>query len=1256
MSMICLAYELYWNNLRRNMNPIATQQATLDNALVPPEKRLILKECNARITFSKPQREETYQITLEALKLSPCYLAFVITAEVLEIYMYQFWTTIKKIRNSYAYNFKLEKKKYRVDTEVFCEILQICPRILNQYFIAPPLEEELPWRTFAAIINRKNVDYVAMLWEDFMYQANIREIKTTKEELFTQKEEMELKSTQTSTTTKLPMLKHGDYEMWRLRIEQYFQVQDYALWDVIKNGNLFKPVAQTTTNDAGTSTTLIPGPVTIKEKAQKKNDVKAKSMLLMALPNEHLMTFSQYKDAKTLFVAIETRFGGNEATKKTQKTLLKQLNKYDLDIMSIGDLYNNFKIVEQEVKGTACSNLSSQNMDFVSSPSPSSTNEVPTAYGAMVAIDGVVFELSYMAKDEVPTNMALMAFSDSEANCNYHHNERVVSRNNYKRVNYNNSTRKTYHNAHRNMAPTTVLMKTGLRLLTTARLVNTAHLKTTVHCARPMSCFSKSAQSTVKRPYQQRTALTNKSFRPRPVNTARPRPVNTVKPRPVTTVRPRPVNTARPNSSVVNFVKANQGYPQQVHEDQGYVCSRHMTRNMSYLSDFKEFNEGYVTFGGGANGGRITGKGTIQTGNLDFEDVYLVKELKFNLFSVSQIREFSVARTLQQNGVAERRNRTLIEAAKTIVLVVKPHNKTPYELFKGRTLALSFMKLFGCHVTILNTLDHLGKFDGKSDEGFFVGYSLNSKAFRKDGSLFNSSSKSVTNDKPQSSCDAGNKDDNGVNKDSEIAAHEKSANSINDVNTILPSINTASTNFDTCSLNINIVSQTVSTASPKATHADFLGNKPAGDIGSINTTYQVPSTLNTRIYKDHSLDLMIGDVPSGVLTRKMTKTTHEQGVTKALTDLAWVEAMQEDLLQFKLQKGYTQEEGIDYDEVFAPVARIEAIRLFVAYASFIGFMVYQMDVKSAFLYERIEDETVSTPVDTKKPLVKDANGDDIDVHLYRSMIGSLMCLTTFRPDIMYAVCVCARFQVIPKVSHLHAIKRIFRYLKGYPKLGLWYPRDSPFELVAYSNSDYAKASLDKKSTTRGCQFLESRLISWQCKKQTVVATSTTKAEYVAASSCCGQIRALVYGKKIIITEASIRRDLHLQDAEGNSFPGIITPLFGTMMVQAPKEVGEVSVVPTDTHHTPIVTQPSSSQPQRKQELKRIQRKETEVPHTEPQTEESVPTTSNDLLPSDEDRIIQQYLQHEHYALWEVIEFSDSYKALPDETVKDKGPA
>nr|GEV67856.1 hypothetical protein [Tanacetum cinerariifolium] len=211
-------------------------------------------------------------------------------------------------------------------------------------------------------------------------------------------------------------------------------------------------------------------------------------------------------------------------------------------------------------------------------------------------------------------------------------------------------------------------------------------------------------------------------------------------------------------------------------------------------------------------------------------------------------------------------------------------------------------------------------------------------------------------------------------------------------------------------------------------------------------------------------------------------------------------------------QGYTQEERIDYDKVFAPVARIEAIRLYLAYASFKDFVVYQTDVKSAFLYGKIEEEVyVCQPLGFENPdfldrvykkelcnafeklmhekfhmssigeltfflglqVKKKKDGIFISQDKYvakilkkfRSMIGSLMYLTSSRPDIMFVVCAYARYQVYPKVSHLHAVKRIFRYLKGQPKLGLWYPKDSPLDLVACTDSDYVGASLDRKSTT-----------------------------------------------------------------------------------------------------------------------------------------------------------------------------------------------
>ncbi|GJX19545.1 putative ribonuclease H-like domain-containing protein [Tanacetum coccineum] len=788
----------------------------------------------------------------------------------------------------------------------------------------------------------------------------------------------------------------------------------------------------------------------------------------------------------------------------------------------------------------------------------------------------------------------MYSFDHVQAHCNYHQREMVESKNNYTRVNYNYSAKKTHPSAYRNMVPRAVLMKNGLKAVNTARPVTTAHPKTI-------------------------------------------------------------------------------GHPQK--EDQGYVdsgCSRHMTGNMSYLSDFKEFDGGYVTFGGGAKGGKITAKETLKTGKLDFEDVYFVKELqcfvlspdfkladeshvllkvqrKNNMYSIDMknivpkkcltclvakatldesmlwhrrlgkatqsllftwvfflatkdetsgilksfiteienlvdkkvkiIRctngtefknrvisefcenksikmEFSVARTPQQNGVAERRNMTLIEAARTMladsklpttfwaeavntvcyvqnrVLVVKPHNKTPYELFRGRTPALSFMRLFGCHVIILNTLDYLGKFDGKSGKGFFVGYLLNSIAFRvynirtrkvKESlhSRFLEDKPIITDDGPKwlfdidvltksmnfvpvvtgtNSNDL--KDDEGVNKESGIDDQERPKNSTQDVNTAGPSINTVSTNVNTDSLNINIVSPTVTTAPLEATHTDFFGDETEIDTSNITTTYLVPSTPNTIIHKDHSIDHVIGDVQSGVLTRRMTKTTNEQGFIsavyeekthedlytflltcflsqedpkKTLVDLPlgkraigtkWVYKNKKDergiVIRNKARlvtQGYTQEEGIDYDEVFAPVARIEAIRLFLAYASFKDFVVYQMDVKSAFLYGKIKEAVyVYLPLGFEDPEFLD--------RVYKSgQIDKTLFIKRVKSDIL---------------------------------------------LVQVYVDDIIFGSTKNKLCrniiqTGGCQFLGRRLISWQCKKQTIVTNSTTEAEYVAASSCCGQL-------------------------------------------------------------------------------------------------------------------------------------------------------
>ncbi|GKD16929.1 putative ribonuclease H-like domain-containing protein, partial [Tanacetum coccineum] len=345
----------------------------------------------------------------------------------------------------------------------------------------------------------------------------------------------------------------------------------------------------------------------------------------------------------------------------------------------------------------------------------------------------------------------------------------------------------------------------------------------------------------------------------------------------------------------------------------------------------------------------------------------------------------------------------------------------------------------------------------------------------------------------------------------------------------------------------------------------FLGK--ATKVSSTNSFNTVSTPVNANSASGTSNDagpssvplgrsfpLNVNDLPDDPLMPDLEDTAEEPTkIAQALDDESWVEAMQEELLQFKIQKvwtlvdlpygkkaigtkwvyrnkkdergivvrnkarlvaqGYKQEEGIDYDEVFAPVARIEAIRLFLAYASFMNFVVYQMDVKSAFLYGTIKEEVyVSQPsgfVDLEFPekfykVEKALYGlHQAPKAWYETLSTYLLDNGFYRGQIDKTLFI--KFQVQPKVSHLNAVKKIFRYLKGRPNLGLWYPKDSSFILEAFSDSDYAGASLDMKSITGCYQFLGSRLISWQCKKQTVVANSTTEAEYIATSHCCGQV-------------------------------------------------------------------------------------------------------------------------------------------------------
>ncbi|GJT35779.1 putative ribonuclease H-like domain-containing protein [Tanacetum coccineum] len=271
-----------------------------------------------------------------------------------------------------------------------------------------------------------------------------------------------------------------------------------------------------------------------------------------------------------------------------------------------------------------------------------------------------------------------------------------------------------------------------------------------------------------------------------------------------------------------------------------------------------------------------------------------------------------------------------------------------------------------------------------------------------------------------------------------------------------------------------------------------------------------PSTSTPNIQPADDINELLEKNIDALALQHLRPSTYNQPTrTKGMRGSIWSETKPRLVAQVHRQ----EEQGFIMMEVLHLVARIEATVLFLALPHFLGFIVYQMDVKSAFLYGTIDEEVyvsqppgfvdpdhptkLHTPMETKLPLTKDEEAFDSRCTL-----------------------------VTPKTSHLNAVKRIFKYLKGKPNLGLWYPRESPLDLEAFSDSDYGGSNLDRKSTTGGCQFLGQRLISWQCKKQTIVATSTTEAEYVAVANCYGQVlwvqnQLLDYGFNFMNTKIHI---------------------------------------------------------------------------------------------------------------------------------------
>nr|GEV00532.1 retrovirus-related Pol polyprotein from transposon TNT 1-94 [Tanacetum cinerariifolium] len=999
--------------------------------------------------------------------------------------------------------------------------------------------------------------------------------------------------------------------------------KDYLIWQVIQNGNGHVSV----TTDTNGMIKVLP-PKTAEEVVARERERKARTTLLMALPEDHLAKFHKMDDAKEMWEAIKSRFGGNNESKKMQKYLLKQQFKgfsvsaseglhkgYDRSLPSSGsqvalimrtklgldtlisdDLYNNLRVFGRDVKGTTASSLpNTHNVAFVSADNTSSTNDVSTAYsvsspsiskshkeGSSSYTDEVAMISMRIKKFHKRTGRKLQfdtrdpaGIDKTKVECFNCHKMGHFTR--YYRAKGNQDSRRrdggyngkkardnvrrpAYHDDSKALVTVdgedidwsghTLVDESDSKTCENASCESDASVETTTSMLAPVDnapkvvCEPKMwTDAPIIEEYESDSDVVSVSNIQENIETPSFAFTDSVKH--VKSPRENVKETGTPNHCPKlekqdrnSHTKKGLGYaftrkacfvcgsfshlkrdsdfhekrmakqaaltksknkddPHKALKDKEIIdsgCSRHMTGNKAHLIDYQEFKGGSVAFEGSNR--RITGKGKIKAGR---------------------------------------------------VLVTKPQKKTPSKLLTGRQPIISYLRPFGCHVTILNTIDHLGMFDGKSDSSIPISTA---------GPLI------ALNDGEPSYPD------------------DPSMPHLKDIY--------------------------VSPSEGIFTNSSYDNEGVVTDFNNLETIVTVSSTPITRIHTINPKTQILRDPLSAVQTRSKVHKNSEAHALKAI-GTKWVYRNKKDergvVVRNKVRlvaQGYKQEEGIDYDEVFVPVARIEAIRIFLAFASYMGFIVYQIDVKSAFLNGTIDEEvyvtqppgfvdpkfpnkvykvvkalyglhqaprawyatlstlleksryrrgaidktlfikqdkkdimlvqvyvddiifgstkkswcdefeelmknsvkTASTPIETQKPLVKDEEAADVDVYIYRSIIGSLM------------------------------------YLKGQPKLGLWYPKVSSSNLEAYSDSDYAGVNLDRKSTAGGCQFLGRRLISWQCKKQTIVTTSTTKAEYfwdtisIKKVNDVVKLRSLIDRKKVVITEDIIRQDLRLDDVDG----------------------------------------------------------------------------------------------------------------------------
>nr|GEU89655.1 hypothetical protein [Tanacetum cinerariifolium] len=937
---------------------------------------------------------------------------------------------------------------------------------------------------------------------------------------------MEFEFAQNNTTLKLPILKLGEYKMWVIRIKQYFQVQDHSLWDVIENGNSWVSVPQTT-QENGALVTKMSVPVAAEEKINKKNDVEARSLLAI------LCVVITQEDLNSKFL--------RSLPLEWNTHVVVWMNKADIETMSIDDLYNNFKIIEQDVKKSFGTSTGAQNMAFMTAPITSSTNDVNTANPAYKAST----DLEQIHEDDLEAmNLRWQLSLLSMRAKRYFQRTRLMlmilsveeSRQHWKQGNNKDTSSKamlaidatTYKRGLATVEEQLVTYKKNKVLFSEEVTV----LKTEVACKdykiNVLKNDSKenSDDSLVKQQVSEDTS----SFVESPLNVDK--------------------ETSFSVDKKIEFVKP-KNYDKPVRktshkkDDKGFInskCSRHMTENIAYLLILRNLIEIMLHLG----------------------EEHMVVEFLANI--LLKIPRKDNMYSFDMKNIVPKESLTCLVAKATLDKSLLWHRRLGHINFKNINRLVQDNLVIGLPikrfendqtcVACLKEKQHIASCKSKNPKGrgkLAFGFLENKPMMEGNGLKWLFDIDSLTQSMnyvpvaaatilDESAGTQGDLNVDGTHNEDDDKDKSKDDSSPKEVNVAGQHINAASLEVNTGYFELNIVDPSLNTTSSfdlhsptdmfklrasdtlEATHVEFFSDRdaPELDLGNNPNYYRVTTTSHTRIHKDHPIENVIGEVQSSVQTRRMTKPTSEKGFLSAVyKEKTHVEAMQEELLNKKYERGivirnkvrlvaqgHRQEEGIDYEEVFALSAFLygtikeevyvtqppgfkdpdhpdkvyklvkalyglhQALReLCTAFEKltkdkfqmssireltfFLGLQVtqkedgifisqdkYVHEILKKFNYSDVK--SASTPIDLKKPLVKDGDANDVDVHLYRSMIGSLMYLTASRPDII--------------------------------------------------------ATQDKKSTTGGCQFLGNRLISWQCKKQTVVAISTTEAEYVAAAN------------------------------------------------------------------------------------------------------------------------------------------------------------